>query len=101
MSATSADPRRQRLTAICLDLPEAVGEAKGQQVSFTVRGKTFAYFLADHHGDGKVALTCRVSPELPAALLTNGEERFFRPAYLGPRGWIGIRLDLDSVDWTE
>ena len=101
MSATSADSRLQQVTTICLDLPEAVCETKGQHASFTVRGKTFAYFLNDHHGDGKIALTCRVAPELHAVLLESGEDRFFKPAYLGARGWIGIRLHLGPVDWAE
>jgi predicted DNA-binding protein (MmcQ/YjbR family) len=101
MSAVPADPRLQQLAVVCLNLPEAVCKAKGQHASFAVRGKTFAYFLADHHGDGKIALTCRVGPELQEALLASGADRFFRPAYLGARGWIGVRLDLGPVDWTE
>jgi hypothetical protein len=101
VSVAPEDPRLARLTAICLDLPEAVCEAKGQHAAFQVRGKTFAYFLDDHHGDGKVALTCRVAPGLHEALLASGEERFFKPAYLGARGWIGIRLDLGPIDWIE
>jgi predicted DNA-binding protein (MmcQ/YjbR family) len=101
VSASSADSRLQQVTTICLDLPEAACEANGQHASTKVRGKTFAYFLDDHHGDGRVALTCRVAPELQEALLASNEDRFFKPAYLGARGWIGVRLDLGPVDWAE
>src|SRR5262245_44468631 len=101
MSADLEDPRLERLTAICLELPEAVREPAGQHAAFLVRGKKFAYYLDDHHGDGRVALTCRVSPGQHEALRDSGDKRFFVPAYLGPRGWIGIRLDLGSIDWIE
>ena len=95
------DPRLLRLSEICLALPGAAREAMGEHAAFLVRGKKFAYFLFNHHQDGRIALVCRALPEEQEALLAMGEERFFKPAYLGPRGWIGIRLDLDPVDWEE
>jgi predicted DNA-binding protein (MmcQ/YjbR family) len=91
---------RSRLTEICLALPEATAEG-GQHVGFRVRGRTFAYYLNDHHGDGRVALNCKVPPGDMEALVRLDPRRFFVPAYLGPRGWIGLRLDLEDVDWEE
>jgi hypothetical protein len=72
-----------------------------QHLRFQVRGRTFAYFLHDHHGDGRVALNCKVPIGDLEALVGSEPERFFVPAYLGARGWIGVRLDLPRVDWKE
>ena len=95
------DPRLTRLSEICLALPGASRAELGEHAAFLIRGKKFAYFLAQHHGDGRFAVICRAHPEEQTALLGRGEARLFMPAYLGPRGWIGIRLDLDPVDWDE
>ncbi|MDP9247569.1 MAG: MmcQ/YjbR family DNA-binding protein [Candidatus Dormibacteraeota bacterium] len=85
---------------MCLGLPEATVEGE-QHLRFQVRGRTFAYFLHDHHGDGRVALNCKVPIGDLEALVGSEPERFFVPAYLGARGWIGVRLDLPRVDWKE
>jgi phosphoribosylglycinamide formyltransferase-1 len=101
MTESREDPRLTQPAEICQALPGAVREEKGRHAVFLVRGRTFAYFLDDHHGDGVVAVTCRAMPGEQEVLLTSGAERFFKPAYLGARGWIGIRLDLGPVDWDE
>ena len=69
---------------------------------FLVRKRTFAYFLDDHHGDGIVGLTCKAPGGQPQAIIdANPDGRFYFPSYLGPRGWIALRLDREPVDWTE
>lgn len=98
---TPEDARLARLSEICLALPEATRELSGAHATFRVRGKTFAYFLDDHHGDGIIGLTCRAPWGEPGALVAADPERFYLPAYLGPRGWVGLRLDLGEVDWDE
>jgi hypothetical protein len=60
--------------------------------------KTFASFADNHHGDGRVAVWCKASFEQQAELVEHDPEIFFVPPYVGPSGWIGIRLDRD-VDW--
>ncbi len=60
--------------------------------------KTFATFHENHHGDGRVALWCKATFEQQAELVEADPEIFFVPPYVGPSGWIGIRLDCD-VDW--
>jgi phosphoribosylglycinamide formyltransferase-1 len=93
----------RRLRTVCAELPEAEERPShdGRHLAFLVRGKTFGYFLNDHHGDGRVALTCKAPPGEQAALIASDPERWFVPAYLGHRGWVGLRLDTASVDWTE
>jgi predicted DNA-binding protein (MmcQ/YjbR family) len=95
------DPRRERLAEICRALPEAMAEPAGRHATFRVRKRTFAYYLDDHHGDGIVGLNCKVSRGENEALVAAAPDRFYMPAYLGPRGWIGYRLDAGTTDWTE
>jgi hypothetical protein len=95
------DPRLKRLTKIALALPEATRWYNGQHAAFRVREKTFAYFLNDHHGDGIVAVTCKVLPGDNTALAATQPTRFYMPSYVGARGWVGLRLDLGKIDWNE
>lgn len=98
---SAEDSQITRLTTICLALPEATREYGGQHARFAVREKTFAYYLVDHHGDGVVALCCKAVPGENQALIAADSARFFLPAYLGPKGWVSLRLDLGPIDWTE
>ena len=95
------DARLTRLTEICLALAEARREYWGQHAKFAVRGKAFAYFLDNHHGDSKVALTCKAAPGENTARAAAEPERFYLPAYTGKQGWVGLRLDRGEIDWDE
>ncbi len=101
MKAKCDNDRLERVSAICLGLREAVREVTGHQFSFHIRKKVFAYFLDNHHGDGIVAVICKVLPGDNAALVATDPARFYLPAYVGPRGWMGLRLDVGEVDWEE
>src|SRR5580692_6081797 len=95
------DKRLTRLTKICLALPETTTYSQGSHAGFLVRKKTFAYFLNDHHGDGIVAVTCKVLPGDNKALAEAQPRRFYLPAYLASRGWVALRLDIGKIDWDE
>jgi YjbR len=88
-----------RLAEICLALPEATREDMGDHASFSVRGKKFAYYLHDHHGDGIVSVCFKAPPGEGGSLIASDGETFYLPAYIGPRGWVGLRLDRGEVDW--
>ena len=96
---SAAPPPIDRLAAFCLTLPEARREGSGPHAAFRVRTRTFAYYLDDHHGDGIVGVVVKAPDGLPATLVAAAPDRFYRPAYLGPRGWVGLRLDA-AVDWA-
>ncbi|HLK49633.1 MAG TPA: MmcQ/YjbR family DNA-binding protein [Bryobacteraceae bacterium] len=95
------EPRLARVTKICLALPETRRELHGSHAAFLVRKKTFAYFLNNHHDDGIVSITGKVLPGDNNALVAAQPKRFYLPAYIGPRGWVALRLDLGKVDWNE
>jgi hypothetical protein len=67
-----------------------------------VRGRTFAYYLVDHRGnEGIEGLVCKVPRGRSEVLIAEDPGRFYRPAYMHHHGWVGLRLDLDRVDWEE
>lgn len=71
----------------------------GMQCFGIVKGKKFAYFSADHHGDGRIALLVKISGlDEQVMLIEQDEALYFRPAYFGD-GWIAMRLDGGDVDW--
>lgn len=91
----------ERLTAICQALPEVERELEGRHATFRVRKKVFAYFLDNHHGDGVVAACVKGDKRANAKLVAAEPKRFFSPAYVGPRGYLGVRLDVRGVDWDD
>ena len=101
MKKSSEDARLARLTKICLALPDASREVMGDHAGFRVRKKTFTYFLNDHHGDGIVSVCAKVLPGDNTALISAQPARFYSPAYIGPRGWVALRLDRGAIDWKE
>ena len=97
---SASTPRRKRLVEICEAFPEIGIEPGGDgHLAFRIRKKTFAYYLFDHHGDGMIAFCCKSSLSEQHRLVRDDPTSFFVPAYLGSKGWIAIRLDLDEVDW--
>ncbi|MBC7986878.1 MAG: phosphoribosylglycinamide formyltransferase [Sphingomonadaceae bacterium] len=93
------DQIRQRALA----LPEAEEKSSHGSPGFRVKGgKFFAYFSYDHHHDGVTGLIVKTSGVEEQAMLIDAEpDLYYRPAYLGPSGWIGIRVDQGEIDWEH
>ena len=86
---------------IALALPETNERLSHGAPTFFIRDrKTFVMFTDNHHDDGRLALWTAAPAGAQATLIDTEPERFFRPPYVGHRGWIGVRLDVD-VDWEE
>ncbi len=86
-----------RLRDICLDFPEAIEQETWGDPTFRVRGKIFAM---EKRGDGRSSLWCKAPPGAQAVLVGADPDRFFAPPYVGPKGWVGVRID-DGPDWAE
>src|SRR5271154_4013131 len=91
----------ERVSKICLALPETMREDTGDHSHFKVRKKPFVYFLNNHHGDRIVSVCCKASMGENVDRASREPARFYLPAYIGPRGWFGLRLDGSAVDWAE
>jgi hypothetical protein len=91
-----------RLRAICLSFPEVTERVSHGAPTWFVRDKsTFVTYWADgHHANLFPHLWCAAPPGVQQELVETEPERFFRPPYVGRRGWIGLRLDR-KVDWSE
>ena len=98
----SGDDLTARLREICLALPEVTERPSHGVPTWYVRDKrSFVQLWAlGHHGDDFPHLWCAGLPGAQDALTGSSPDRFFRPSYVGHRGWIGIRLD-GEVDWEE
>ncbi len=85
---------------MCKKLPEVEIEVVGERhLAFRIRKRILAYYLFDHHGDGMIAFCCKSNLSEQRRLVKQDPVSFFVPSYLGPKGWVAIRLDLDEVDW--
>jgi predicted DNA-binding protein (MmcQ/YjbR family) len=78
---------------ICLALPETEEKIAWGEPTFRVGGRLFAMFSNDHHGDGRIALWCNAPEGAQRDIVASDTEHFFVPPYVGPSGWIGMRLD--------
>jgi len=101
MDASRDRERLEKLAKICLALPGTLKEEMHGHAAFKVGKKTFAYYLNDHHGDGIVSVCCEVLAGDNERLIDANPRKFYMPAYIGPRGWVALRLDRTTVDWAE
>src|SRR5262245_8285511 len=89
----------ERLRAICLALPETTEKIAWGEPTWRVRGKLFAQLDDHHHGADHLAVWLPAPLGEQEAMVFTDPERFFRPPYVGVRGWVGVRLD-GPVDWS-
>ena len=88
------------MRAICMALPGVTEKLSHGAPAFFV-GKQFVMLWSDGHHDHRFAhLWCAAPSGVQGELVDTEPERFFRPPYVGSRGWLGVRLDGD-VDWIE
>ena len=95
---TTADPIT-RLRRLCLALPDVTERLSHGEPTWFVSGRTFVT-SADHHHDDRLAFWCAAPGGAQEVLAGSSPDRFFRPPYVGHRGWLGVYLDV-PVDWDE
>lgn len=81
-----------RVRTICLALPESSEKLSHGEPTWFVKKKVFCMFANNHHGDGHIAVWLPAPSGAQAALIEADPRKFFRPPYVGVRGWIGIEL---------
>ena len=98
--ATKSDPLK-KLRELCLTLPEAHEVKAWGEPTFRVKNKLFAMYAAadNHHGAGRPAVWIKAEDGEQELRIAADPERFFRPPYVGPSGWVGVQLDR-RVSWT-
>jgi hypothetical protein len=90
----------ERLRRICLALPEVIERLSHGEPTFFVRDRKTFVSVADHHHDSRLAFWCAAPDGYQRVLVQAEPDRFFVPAYVGHRGWLGVYLDV-PVDWDE
>ena len=91
-------PQVQPVREICLALPQTAERLSHGEPTFFVGKKAFAMFANNHHDDGRIAGMDPVPPGAQAMLIDGAPEKFFRPPYVGVRGWVGIELAEISTE---
>lgn len=91
----------QAVREVCLSFPDAEEYLSHGSPNFRVRkGKTFAIYVVNHHGDGRIALWLNAPAGAQSHYAHAEPEHFFVPPYVGPRGWLGVNLD-SGVAWNR
>ena len=90
----------QAVREVCLWLPETEEFLSHGSPNFRVRGKTFATYSLNHHGDGRIALWLNAPAGAQSLYVKQEPTHFFVPPYVGPRGWLGVHLDK-GISWSR
>lgn len=88
----------QAVREICLWFPGAEEVLSHGMPDFRVNGKTFATYVVNHHGDGRIALYLNSPAGAQHHHVAAEPKHFFVPPYVGPRGWLGVNLDK-GISW--
>lgn len=97
------DADLERIRAICMSFPEAAEKlSHGSPAFFIEKGKVYAYYWHNHHGDGHTSVIVKTSGREEQAMLVEMEPEFYHvPPYLGPSGWIAMGLNGEATDWDR
>ena len=87
-----------RVRKICAALPDSYEKLSHGEPTFFVHDKIFATFANNHHHDGHVAVWIPAVPGVQKALMRSSSAKYFRPRFVGVRGWVGIELDQVGND---
>jgi len=88
----------ERVRHICLALPETSERLSHGEPTFFVHKKVFVMFANNHHDDGRIAVWLPVPSGFQADLIETSPAIYFKPPYVGVRGWVGINLDQIGED---
>ena len=92
------DEHIPRVRRICSALPQTTEKLSHGEPTFFAGKKVYAMIANNHHNDGHIAVWIPAPPGLQATLIKTEPDKFFRPPYVGVRGWVGIELTAVSDD---
>jgi uncharacterized protein YdhG (YjbR/CyaY superfamily) len=92
---TGREAQLERVRRLCAKLPSVSEKlSHGTPTFFVEKDKgVFARFADNHHEDGRLAVWVPVPQGLQPLLIEDAPDTYFKPPYVGPGGWVGIRLD--------
>jgi len=96
VEANDNEKQIERVRRICFQFPETTEKISHGEPTWFVRKKVFAGFSNNHHNDGHVAVIVPAAIGIQEALVKAAPEKFYRPPYVGVRGWIGIEVGAVS-----
>ena len=94
------DKQLARVRELVNSFPNVTEKISHGFPTYFVKKKCFAYFLDNHHDDGRLALWCMAAPGAQAMLVESNPDHYFVPPYVGHMGWVGVRLDRDN-EWPQ
>ena len=97
---TSSDHLVERVRILCMAFPRTQARLSHCEACWFVGGKRMFVMFADHHHDDRVAFWAAADEGVQRHLVEDEPDHFFRPPYVGPRGWVGMWLD-DRPDWDR
>jgi hypothetical protein len=89
----TAEDHTRRVRRICMGMPKCEEKLSHGESTWFVRKRVFVMFANNHHNDGHVAVWLPTLPGMQGSLIAALPEIFFRPPYVGSKGWVGIELD--------
>ena len=89
-----------RVRSICMSLPEVTEKTSHSAPAFFVKKQFLHLWVDGHHENHFPHLWCAAPVGVQQELIETEPQRFFRPPYVGSRGWLGVRLD-GKADWGE
>ena len=91
----------ERVRALCLALPEVTERLSHGEPTWFIRDKKTFVMYADQHHDDRTGFWCAAPEGTLESLVGSDPEHFYRPPYVGHRGWLGVYLDVDELDWDH
>ena len=92
-NAHEGEDHARRVRQICMRMPGCDEKLSHGEPTWFVRKRVFVMFANNHHNDGRVAIWIPASPGLQESLIATTPATYFRPPYVGVKGWVGIELD--------
>jgi hypothetical protein len=96
--AADLGEQQHRVRRICSALPGASEKLSHGEPTFFARKRVFAMFSGNHHHDGHIAVVVPAAPGVQEELVATRPETFYRPPYVGGKGWVGIELSRIDDD---